>query len=374
MKMVHLLHHDGMGGGPVVVNQLIRDFSREFSVSAVVGGRGKVTEACEEAGIPVYAIAIDRLWKCPLGFFQLAALLKKIKPDVLFLHGQWAGPLGAVAGKWAGVPVMIYVAHSPAFYHRQTLVNSVRSYFSESIPSRLSDAVVALSRGNVYQYMIRYLVEDNKLHLINNGLDLKVAEGEDAGNQIRSEWKWKPEHRHVLFLGRLDRQKGLSWLLRAWEIVIKTRSQVDLWIVGSGPLEQHLKQQARELGLLSNCHFLPDQPNGRRFIAAADIVVLPSLYEGHALVPLEAMAQGKAFAGTQVDGIVDSVRNGVEGLLVPAGDVEGLAKILGQLIDDPARGDELGKNGRERAKVFDWEISSKRYAELVWELLKNKTR
>lgn len=360
----------------MVVNQLIRDFSREFEITAVIGGRGRVAEACEKQGIRVHSIAIDRLWKCGWGFFQLLFLLRRIKPDVLFLHGQWAGPLGAVAGWLEEIPVIIYVAHSPAFYHRQTLKNSIRSYFSERLPGRLAHASVALSEGNHYQYLIRQWVDESRLHLIHNGLDLKDAGNRD-GAGVRTRWEWNPAHRHVLFLGRLDRQKGLTWLLEAWRLVLAGRSGVELWVVGSGPMEAEARQLAKKLGLDETCHFLPDQPDGPEFIAAADVVVLPSLYEGHALVPLEVMAAGKAFAGTRVDGIVDSIRHGREGFLAAPADVKGLAEALGRLLDDPVLCGELGRNGLERIKDFDWERSFRRYDALVqslWEGRKKRIR
>ena len=151
--------------------------------------------------------------------------------------------------------------------------------------------------------------------------------------------------RLVLFVGHLVPVKALDVLLRAWSLLSRDPSagaQARLVLIGEGPERAALERQARELGLADRVAFLGPQPQPvvADWIAAADLLTLPSHAEGSPNVVVEALASGRPVVASRVGGIPDLVAEGVNGLLVPAGAAQPLADALAAALGrgwDPAR-------------------------------------
>lgn len=367
-KVCHIIHEDGPGGGPVVIVDQLAATSGELDLSVIHGARGKIAAYCEAKGIRHWQIAIDHQGSLPYGFFQLVSALKKESPDVAILHGQWAGPVGAAAMRFAGVRRSIYIAAWPAFYTDWDFWRIIRNRLCEAIPCHLCDRVVILSRGSWYQYVIRRL-GTGKLRLIHNGVDLNRVPPAEHTRALREANGWDEQHCHVVSVGRLADQKCVDWLLRSWRIVQDKGTNGRLWIIGSGPEEEALHRLARELEIGGTCTFLGSKPNGFEYAAAADIVAMTTLYESHGIVALEAMGSGKPIVVSDVDGPHDSLKDGVEGFLVPPGDIEGFARKLLVLIGDPALRKKMGDAGRVRAADFSVTHTTRKYSQLIEEVL-----
>lgn len=357
--ILHFIHHDGAGGGPKVVRQLISGLT-EFRHTFVHGGRGDLHAWCEERGVPSVEVEADSAVGALAGIPCLASAFRRAAPDVILLHGQWAGPVGALAARQAGVGRVAYVAHCPAFYHSTSLFRSVRNYVAERIPCRVADRVVTLSKGSHYGYLYRGWADEKKLVYIANGLDPMDIPDPGEVSKLRWEWSWAEDKVHVVFAGRLDDQKRVDWLLEAWAMEPELARKAVLWIVGDGRDRDMLEELAGRLGRGDAIRFVGAQASAMAWIAAADIVVMSSLYEGHALVPLEAMACGKPVAAFATHGVTDSVVHGETGLLAQLGDRRALAEAISRLVDDAALRAAFGAAGRHRlvstfplSKTFD---------------------
>jgi len=139
--------------------------------------------------------------------------------------------------------------------------------------------------------------------------------------------------RVVLFVGHLVPVKALDVLLRAWALLLRFPSvgaHLRLVLIGEGTERDTLEQQARELGITDRVAFLGPklQPLVADWIAAADLLTLPSHAEGSPNVVVEALASGTPVVASRVGGVPDLVDDGVNGLLVPAGDAAALADAL----------------------------------------------
>ena len=365
-KVCHIIHDDGPGGGPVfVVNQLAAT-AGHLELSVIHGGRGKIAAYCDAAGIPHWQVAIDRQASLPLGFFQLVGAMRKASPDLAILHGQWAGPVGAAALRIAGIRRSIYTCLWPSFYTDWDFWRILRNRVAEAIPCRWCDRVVTTSRGSWYQYTIRRLGV-GKLRLIHNGIDVNRVPAPEQTRALREANGWDDRHCHVVSVGRLVDQKCVDWLLRSWQLVQEKSADARLWIVGSGPEEAALRRLARDLKIEGTCTFLGPRPI--EYLAAADIVAMTSLYEGHATIPLETMAFGRPIVASNVDGVWDSIQDGVEGFLVPPGEIEAFAEKLLVLIGDPALRKTMGEAGRRRAPEFSVARTSRQYCARIEEVL-----
>jgi glycosyltransferase involved in cell wall biosynthesis len=368
MKTVaHVLHHDGAGGGPVTVTNQIRFFRQYFNLHVFHGGRGVLADYCEKNGVSHTQIPLERKLKIPLGILLLWWHLLRLKPDVLILHGQWAGPVGAIAGRLAGINSMLYIVRWPSFYTDWDLLRVLRNHIAERIPCRLANRIIVLSEGNKYQFLIRRLAPDEKFSVVNNSFNPADIPNAETSRMIREKHGWPDRECHVVSVGRLADQKRVDWLLKSWKIVVDQHYPARLWIIGGGPEEQTLRRMAQDLTLGDTCQFLGPR-KGIDYIAAADVVVMTTLYESFGNIPLEAMACGKPIVASAVDGVGDTLRDGVEGFLIPPGDFIAFAKRLVELILDAKLRTTMGARGLERVKAFHPSIKVKQLVDLIEQL------
>jgi glycosyltransferase involved in cell wall biosynthesis len=164
----------------------------------------------------------------------------------------------------------------------------------------------------------------------------------------------------VVYVGRLHRQKGLDTLLRA----VARLPGVQAVLVGDGPQRGALQRLAAGLGVAGRLHVTGFVPHSEvaGMLAAADVVVLPSRYEELGTSLLEAMAAGRPVVASRVGGIPEVVRDGADGLLVPARDEAALASAISRLLRDAPLAESLARSARARAASYDWRGLAQRVA------------
>ena len=367
--VVQLIDYDGPGGGPLSVVLHLRYLQQHFRVAAVYGGQGQVDDACREDDIPHIRVPIHikPLW--PVTIPMLAVKLRRLHPDVVVIQGQWGGIAGSIAARLAGVRRILYIPHWPAFYADWDLWRVCRNYICERTTCALSSRVLALCNSMKAQYLYRRWVREDRLRLIPSPVDLTTTPTKQEAAAVRNEWEWNDADSHVACVGRLAHQKRVDWLLRSWVKVQAAEPRARLWIVGDGPERAALEQLATDLDITQSCRFLGMQPRGIRFMAAADIVAVTSLFEAFGYAPVEAMSCGKPVVSNDVDGIRDTVRNGRDGYLVAASSTDEFAERLLELIRNPALRAEMGSAGRQRAAEFSLEATMPRYVASIREVL-----
>jgi len=273
--------------------------------------------------------------------------------------------MGALVGKLARVESIMYIAQWPAFYTDWDLFRVVRNHIAESIPVHLCDKVICISRGNLYQYQIRFPGHLDKLIHISNPYDTSCMPTREEAVETRQKWGWSKDLIHVVSVGRIATQKHLEWLLQSWVIVQKEVPGARLWIVGDGEEEARMKQLAIKLEISHTCTFLGAQLNGIDFIHAADIVAMTTLYEGHANIPMEAHLCGKPIVANSVDGIRLSINDGEDGFLVQAADIETFAERLIALCRSPELRENMERVGRKNVERFSMDKVMLKYTDLI---------
>lgn len=171
----------------------------------------------------------------------------------------------------------------------------------------------------------------------------------------------------VLFVGRLEPDKGVDVLLRAFATVARARPEARLRVVGAGAERVPLERLARELGLAERVEFLGHVPRAdvRPLFERAVALALPSRGESFGQVNLEAMAAGTPVVTTpRVIGSRDYLEDGANGRLVPPDDPAALAAALLDLLAKPDDVERLGRRGRETAERFDWRRVAERHVDL----------
>jgi glycosyltransferase involved in cell wall biosynthesis len=294
-------------------------------------------------GETTYAALLGRLW----------GLVSSIKPDVLHTHLLKANALGAVAGRFGGARVTIASKHNDEAVLRKRHIALLHGWLS-----RLDDRIIVLS-----DHVGRYVVEvgrapREKIRRVYYGIDLNrpLALSQSAVRALRRELDVPPEGPFLLCVGRLDEQKGHPVLFDALRQVLAEEPLARLVVVGG--MQQsgeeyvaYLRRLAAQPELDGRVIFTGERTDVPRLMAACDIFVLASRWEGFGLVFVEAMAAGKPVVATNVSGIPEVVLDGQTGLLVPPDDPASLAAAILRLCADPAERRRLGNAGYERVHL-----------------------
>lgn len=211
----------------------------------------------------------------------------------------------------------------------------------------LADAITALTEEHARSLRRWFSLDPARVTVIPNGVDLAaLAEGTSQRASVRQRLGADDQTRIIMVLARLAPDKGQQHLLDA---VVRPEMQpfrrlVRVVLVGDGPARDELVSQATALGLRDSVVFVGRVPHGEvpGLLAAADLVVLPSISEGMSLSLLESMASGRAVIASNIPAIASVVEDGVTGVLVPVAQPAGLARALAGLLANPQRAVQLG--------------------------------
>lgn len=218
---------------------------------------------------------------------------------------------------------------------------------------RSADLILGPSRDTVKQLIDLQRIPCAKVRRLAWGLDPDF-ESRLASAKLQALPNGFPtSERTILTVGRwnsAEKYKGADTLISALPRVLKTTPEASLVLVGDGDDRLRLGQLADELGVSKNVQFLTGLTPEELFACYAhcEIFALPSKGEGFGLVFLEAMAHGKPVIGGAHGGIPDIIEDRVTGLLVPHGDVDGLAQALESLLGNSGRATEMGARGKDR--------------------------
>lgn len=370
-KVVHIIHEGSGGGGATAALSYFPRYRDHFATVAITGCAGSLPDRLSAAGLVVHALPLDRPLRCLLSIPAIALVLRSEKPDLAIIHGQWGGFAGAVAAWLAGIRRVIYYTHMPCFYTDWDFYRILRNRFVERITCAIASRVVCLSEAARYQYLLRHLVAEEKVIHIPNAIDTtRISPAPDKA-AVRRELNLPLDGPLVVSVGRLEDQKRLDWLLKAWQEVEEKIPAACLCLVGDGGDRQGLEILARSLGL-KRCLFLGRQPDGYRYFQAADAGVITSMFEGQPMSLLEAMACGCPMIGTAADGIAETIVQGETGYCVPVADPAALSLGIRNLLGDLKQAAQMGIQARAHVtRRFGLEDILKKQIDLALETLSN---
>ncbi len=297
---------------------------------------------------------VNTHWILPNGPIATLALAGKTCPNVISCHGS--GVFLAERHGWARAAA------------RWTLNRSAKVTACSQDLARRADS---LGPGHGVEW-IPYGVDTDTFGPLATH-DLQVTR-----RKISDQHGLDPGGQWILAVGRLVHKKGFDRLVAALAMVRQTAPSAELLIVGDGPLEGPLRQQARDAGVGEETHFLgalshellPD------YYATADLVAVPSVHgpagnvDGLPNTFLEGLASGTAVVASRVAGMLDVAGDGSTALLVPEGDAEALATALVELLLDDERRQRLGDAARQLAMSrLSWDQAAAHFESVYAEAL-----
>lgn len=359
-RIVHVIHSSAFGGGPNMLAVICTELHHEFEMELVCDGQGDVPARLEQLGVTVHRMPLTTKWSFAAHMPELAGLVRARKPDLVHLHGQFAGSLGQLAIQLAGRPKTVYSVQWPSFLDDAGRWSRLRNRVAELVSCGGAAAVVAVSETDRREFIRRRLCDASKITVIHNSYT-----NDEAPPTARSDGQ-----PIVGFVGRLVDQKGCETLIRAIPDVRRAHPSARFVLVGDGPLKGALEALSRTLGVTESVDFVGYQAEPSAYMARMDVVVIPSIYDPFPLVTVEAMELGRPVVASAVGGIPEAVVDGRTGFLVPPRNPKALATAVSRILDDPALAARLGEAARARAiSEFSPEVSAAKYADLYRRLL-----
>lgn len=270
--------------------------------------------------------------------------LRRLRAGHAILHAHHLY-LEAMAAAWAGLRIGLpAIAKIACGGPDGDFARLRRTGLAVGLPLlRRLRRVVAIS-GETEAELLAHGFPADRIARIGNGVDpIRFAPAPDP-EAARRQAGLGPET--VLFLGRLDAQKGLDVALHAWARVTARRPGARLVLAGDGAARVALEDQARALGLSETVRFLGTRSDPETLLRGSQIFLLPSRSEGMSNALLEAMATGLPCVASRIGGNRDLVEHGITGLLTPPGDAAALAEALAALLEDAPLRQRLGTAAR----------------------------
>jgi sugar transferase (PEP-CTERM/EpsH1 system associated) len=278
----------------------------------------------------------------PTVVWAIYRALRRERPHVLHTH-SWGTLLeGIVAGRLAGVPLIVHGEHG-------TLQLQPRQVRAQRWAWRRADHLLSVSSRLAERMSTTVGVPLSDIRVIRNGVDLTrfASIGEPAREHYGV---GEPDAVVVAAVGRLVPVKDHASLIDAIAILQRRGRKVVAVIAGDGPLRAELEAQIARLGVAHAVRLLGHRSDVERVLASADVFVQCSVSEGMSNTILEAMASGLPVVATRVGGADEMVRDGITGALVPAGDATQLADALDRLVGSPELRQSFGRAARRRTE------------------------
>jgi glycosyltransferase involved in cell wall biosynthesis len=316
--------------------------------------RDQLVQQLAAADVPVHYLDLTRSIQFWSGVSRLAALLREQRAEVVQAFLFHANAMGARAATKAGVP-RFYTGIRVADPRRW------RTTFERWMVGKATKHICVSQ--SVADFCRRRGFDPAKLAVVPNGID--VERWKNATPADLSALGLPEGKRAMVYVGRLDRQKGLDNLLAAASDLFWENVDCDLLLVGEGPEQGSLRRAATEAGIEQRVHFAGWQADVPGIVAASELLVLPSRWEGMPNAVLEAMAAGKPVVATRAEGVVELLGDAADEQTAGVGDVQSFYAKARALLENPSRCRELGIRNQQRAAAeFSLQRMLERYAEI----------
>jgi len=346
MKILYVITAAEWGGAPLHVLQLMEYMVKKgHEVGLVAAPEPRLMEGARALGAKIFPnphfVRPIRPWKD----FRAFRAIRQFKPDLVSAHSTKAGFAARFSCAVLRVPV-IFTAHGWAFTEGKNPLARYLLALGERLAAKVTKKIICVSEHDKELSLRFRVAPEQKLIVIHNGMEPTLYLNAD-GSKVRFELGLKEDEILITMVARFVPQKDHDTLLQALSLLPGRKFKAAL--VGGGERETFFRKKAGELGFRDNVIFLGERRDVPQILAASDIFVLSSNWEGLPRSIIEAMMAGLPVVATRVGGVPELVEDGVTGFLIPPRDPDALAEALQRLIADPELRRRMGQAGREKA-------------------------
>ncbi len=361
VRVLYVIVDLPVGGAEEHLLSLVRNLDRDRFESTVccIGDRGPIGKEMEAAGVRV--VELGKLRK---GGYDgkivvlLQEMLRSERISLLHAHLYHANMYGRLAAIRERIPAVCSIHNT---YVRPKRHRRLINWWL----ARRTSVIIAGSEA-IKDDILRYDgVSPGIVRVIPYGVDVEKFDTPLSRDQARKMLGLPANRFYVGTVGRLEEQKGQSYLVDAIARLRREGMEVSLLLIGSGREEENLRAQVSREGMTDAVLFLGTRRDLPDLYRAMDVFALPSLWEGLPLALLSAMASGLPVVVTPVGGVPEVVKNGENGFLVPPGDSRALAAALRRVREDAEVASICGRSAAETVRA---EYSHRRNAERIMEV------
>jgi len=352
LKVAHIVPMLGPGGAERVAVDIVKGVDRQRFEPMVISIWRRLEcdldRLLDDSDLPV--VYLGKGWGFDgRTYHRLHRVLRHCRPDIVHTH----------------LHVLRYALPSLLLLRNVSSLHTVHNLAEREVEPRarciqsyaLNHGVVPVAVSEEVAISLKRLYGIQQCHVVPNGIPIDAFA---HPRTARKEWRAREGFRddQVLFVcvARFSPQKNHELLLKAFAQGPASDRSAHLVLIGDGVLREQVKEQAKDLALNGQIHFLGLRNDISDALRATDVFVLSSEWEGNPLSVMEAMASGLPIVSTAVGGVPDLLANGREGFLVPPGDVTGFSGSMTYLLRDVGTRRSMGKAAAQRAKQ-DFDVS-----------------
>lgn len=340
-------------------------FAGRYAVDVVsgpqTGPEGSLIEEVRERGVALTILPELRREISPANDLRALLTLRHMmrgsdghpRYDIVHTHSSKAGVLGRIAARAASVPLIVHTVHGWSFHDRMAPRRRAVYIGLEKLGASLGHALIVVSPHDIEKGLAVGIGKREDYTLIRSGIELeRFGHPQVPPATVRAQLGIPAEALVVGSVTRLSQQKAPLDLVEAFAHIHRARPDAWFLIVGDGSLRAEVEARLHTLGLAERTRLTGLRRDVPELLAAFDLFMLSSLWEGLPRVLPQAMATGLPIVCTQADGSAEAVRDGENGFLAPRGDPAALAAPALRLLNDPALRQQMGEAGRRLAPTF----------------------
>lgn len=354
-KVLIVITKANWGGAQRYVFDISNDLPKDqFDVEVMSGSDGELIDRLKDAGIKAHSdLSLGRdidIISDISGFFDLLKILKEKKPDILHLNSSKISGLGALAGRIAHVPNIIFTSHGWAFNEDRNIISKIIIKFLHWLTIILSHRTIAVSYGLMKQ-MNNLPFINKKITVIHNSTDNVDIMGKDEAvkslkeiNKVFSDEVDKNNIKNTIILGsvgELHHVKGYEYSLISLAKIINSENYKNLnkkilyLIFGEGEDRNNIENLINKLNLRDNVILFGHIKKASRYFKAFDIFLLPSISESFGYVLLEAGLASIPCIASNTGGIPEIIEDKVNGILVQTKNPDDITKAIEYYLQNP---------------------------------------
>jgi glycosyltransferase involved in cell wall biosynthesis len=338
-KVVHLITRLELGGAQQNTLFCVEHHDRTRFAVGLWTGKGGMLDAkaqvIERADVRILPWLVREV--APLrdaaAVIRLASMLGGV--DLLHTHSSKAGILGRAAARLAGIPAVVHTVHGWSFNDVQPAVTRRVYVEAERAAARMTDRIVCVARFDRDRGLTAGIGHASQYRILRSGIDPSLyGAPPGARERVREEIGAAPQDIVVGSIANLKPQKGPLDFVETARLARLRDSRLQFLIAGDGELRPAVERAVAGAGLSGSVHLLGWRADVPDLLAAMDIFLLTSLFEGLPRVVLQAMAASVPVVATHTGGVAEVVVDGWSGRLVPPGDSSAAADAIVQLAGD----------------------------------------
>ena len=383
IRVAHVITRLDLGGAQDNTLHTVKNLRPPYAAH-LFAGRGGILDAEAQAALGTALTFVDPLvhairpWSDLRAVVALARAFRRLRPEIVHTHSSKAGIVGRAAARLAGVPIVVHSIHGFGFNDRQpawmrrTLVAAERAA-APWTTHFVSVAATHLERGTALGIVAaeRASVVRSGVHLADLAQAAERATGADPA-ALRARLGLPAAGPIVGMVACLKPQKAPLDFVEAAALVAAERPDASFVVAGDGPLRPAIEARARTLGLDGRLSLLGWRRDVPDLLAAFDVSVLTSLWEGLPRVVPESIAAGTPIVATAVDGTAEILRDGEHALLAPPADPPAVARQVIRLLRDQALARRIASAARPLLQEFDIDRMVREQERLYARLLGSK--